>query len=220
MSADALLLTPAIAKYLAQIREDEPQILKQIREQTEQHRKGSMSAAKETVALLVWLARLIGVRNYLEIGVFTGYSSTAIALTLPEDGHITACDINVTHTQQAQLAWQKAKVSDKITLHLQPAIFTLQSLLEEGLSEHFDMVLIDADKLPIAEYVELSLQLIRKGGIIAIDNVLLQGRIVDNSNNSPSLLAMRKFNQQIVNDTRCHTITLPMGDGITLLIKK
>ncbi|MBR6027445.1 MAG: class I SAM-dependent methyltransferase [Neisseriaceae bacterium] len=220
MSVDALLLTPQIAKYLAQLQENENPILRQIREQTEQHRKGSMSAARETVALLVWLARLIGVCNYLEIGVFTGYSSTAIALILPENGHITACDINVTHTHKAQLAWQKAKVSDKITLHLQPAIFTLQSLLEDGLAEHFDMALIDADKIATAEYVELCLQLIRKGGIIAIDNVLLQGRIVDDTNNSPSLLAMRKFNQQIINDERIYTITLPMGDGVTLLIKK
>ncbi len=220
MSVDSLLLTPQIAQYLAQLQKEEDPILKQIRETTEQHRKGSMSAARETVALLVWLARLIGVRNYLEIGVFTGYSSTAIALTLPEEGHITACDINVTHTQKAYLAWQMAGVADKISLYLQPAIFTLKSLLQDGLSEHFDMALIDADKIATAEYVELCLQLIRKGGIIAIDNVLLQGRIIGDTNNSPSLLAMREFNRQIINDERVYSITLPMGDGVTLLIKK
>ncbi|MBR7059446.1 MAG: class I SAM-dependent methyltransferase [Neisseriaceae bacterium] len=220
MSVDSLLLTPQIAQYLAQLQKEEDPILKQIRETTEQHRKGSMSAARETVALLVWLARLIGVRNYLEIGVFTGYSSTAIALTLPEEGHITACDINVTHTQKAYLAWQMAGVADKISLYLQPAIFTLKALLQDGLSEHFDMALIDADKIATAEYVELCLQLIRKGGIIAIDNVLLQGRIIGDTNNSPSLLAMREFNRQIINDERVYSITLPMGDGVTLLIKK
>ena len=158
----------------------------------------------------------------LEVGVFTGYSSTAMALALPEDGKITACDINVTFTDIARETWQAAGVAYKISLHLQPALLTLDDLIAQGESESYDLALIDADKPPTPKYFERCLQLVRSGGVIAIDNILLGGRVMNEAaeNDPPSLDILRHFNQNLPHDTRIIPITLPIGDGLTLLLKK
>jgi predicted O-methyltransferase YrrM len=222
MSQHACLSTPALEQYLAGINPAEEPLLAQLRAETARHRKGAMSIAQEQAKLMVWLAQLIQARNYLEIGVFTGYSSTAMALALPEDGQITACDINVTYTDIARRYWQQANVSHKIQLHLQPALITLDQLIARNQINHYDIALIDADKTPTPHYFERCLQLVRPGGIIAIDNVLLHGRVAQaiHGSESESVRIMRQFNAGLIHDQRIHPLTIPLGDGLTLIQKK
>lgn len=220
MSADGTLLLPEVAQYLSETAPAEAEILQQIRTRTATDARAQMAAARATSATLVWLAKLINARHYLEIGTFRGYSSTALALALPEDGTVTTCDINLSHTAYAREAWQNAGVAHKVTLHTQPALITLAELLHQGKADFFDMALIDADKLPTAHYAEACYRLVRSGGIIAIDNVLLGGRISDEHCDSPSLSAMRQFNREIARDPRFDALTLPVGDGLTILCKK
>lgn len=222
MTIHASNFTPSLLAYLRQISEPEPPLLAQIRHETESHRLGKMAIAPEQAALLTWLARLIGVQNYLEIGTFTGYSSTAMALALPDTAKLVCCDINVTFTDIAQQNWQCAGVAHKITLHVQPAIITMDEMLANGAAETFDMALIDADKPPTPHYFERCLKLVRPGGIIAIDNILLNGRIIQDNlpQTPPSHAILREFNAYLPHDKRIIPITLPLGDGLTLIQKK
>lgn len=221
MTVENTHFSPQLRDYLRQISSPEAPILAQIRMQTAQHRLGKMAIAPEQAALLTWLARLMGVRRYLEIGTFTGYSSTAMALALPDDARLTCCDINVTFTQHARAHWAAAGVAHKITLHLQPAIITMDELLEQGAAESYDLALIDADKPPTPHYFERCLKLVRRGGVIAIDNLLLGGRVMDDvrDNSPPSHLILQQFNRELAQDKRVVALTLPLGDGLTLLQK-
>lgn len=222
MSRTTWSLEPELAQHLLAIGQPEAEALKNIRERTESHRLGKMSLAPEQAHLLTWLVKLTQAKHYLELGVFTGYSSTAVALALPEDGTVTACDLNDTFTQQARTAWREAGVADKVTLHLQPALFTLDELLEDGFHNHYDLAFIDADKPSTPAYFERCLQLIRPGGIIAIDNVLLNGRVLHPTDEKtpPSIAIMQAFNANLPLDPRIVPITVPVGDGLTLLLKK
>ena len=220
MSTRATVFTPELLDYLHRIGEAEPPVLQRLRERTAGHRMGKMAVAPEQAAVLSWLIRLTGAEKYLEIGVFTGYSSTAVALALPDHGRITACDINASFTEHAQQAWREAGVAHKSCL--QPALFTLDELLENGEAGSYDIAFIDADKPPTPQYYERCLQLVRKGGIIAIDNLLLGGRILseNDADAPPSLAVLQAFNASLPGDPRVNAITLPVGDGLTLLIKQ
>ena len=221
MSIRATAATPGLLAYLRGINPAEHPALARLRERTAQHRMGKMAVAPEQAAVLAWLARLTGAENYLEIGVFTGYSSTAVALALPEHGRVTACDINAAYTEYAREAWQEAGVAHKISLHLQPAIFTLDELLAAGRADSYDLAFIDADKEPTPQYYERCLQLVRRGGIIAIDNILLGGRVARplQSDSPPAVAVLQQFNADLALDERVLPITLPLGDGLTLLQK-
>lgn len=222
MTVQAPIFTPELVHYLNNISEPESPILAQIRLESERHRLGKMAIAPQQAIFLTWLARLMGVRKYLEVGTFTGYSSTAMALALPDSARITCCDINVTFTDVAKMNWQRAQVAHKITLHLQPALITMQQLLDNGESESYDMALIDADKPPTPHYFESCLKLVRSGGVIAIDNILLNGRVIQpaHENSPPSHTILQQFNASLPHDSRIIPFTLPLGDGLTLLIKK
>lgn len=223
MSDHSWGIAPALQRYLRQINPPEAPILQALRADTVHQRQGKMAIAPEQSQLLTWLAALLQARTYLEIGVFTGYSSTAMALALPEDGRITACDISVTYTDIAQHYWQQAGVRQKIDLHLQPAIITLDALIDAGKHDCYDMALIDADKAPTPHYFERCLTLLRAGGVLAIDNVLLHGRVTTPpppEAESPSVDIMHAFNAQLAEDPRVHVLTLPIGDGLTLVQKK
>lgn len=215
-------IDPKLGAYLNRIGEAEYPALTALRERMVTHRLGKMAIAPAQAALLTWLARLIRAERYLEVGVFTGYSSTAMALALPPHGTVTACDINVTFTDIARETWQAAGVEHKITLHLQPALLTLDDLIDAGEAGTYDIALIDADKPPTPEYYERCLQLVRSGGVIAIDNVLLGGRVLDpaDENSPPALGILQAFNEGLPQDKRIIPITFPMGDGLTLLLKK
>lgn len=213
---------PKLGAYLNSISEAEHPALTALRERTQTHRLGKMAIAPSQASLLTWLARLIRAERYLEVGVFTGYSSTAMALALPSHGTVTACDINVTFTDIARETWQAAGIAHKITLHLQPALLTLDDLISAGESETYDIALIDADKPPTPEYYERCLQLVRSGGVIAIDNVLLGGRVLQpvHADSPPAHSILQAFNESLPQDGRIIPITLPVGDGLTLLLKK
>lgn len=222
MSRRSWGLAPELQDYLRRINGEEAPVLAELRAETERHRRAKMPIAPEQAQTLVWLASLIGAEHYLEIGVFTGYSSTAMALALPPHGTVTACDINVTFTDIARETWQTAGIEHKITLHLQPALLTLDDLIDSGEAGTYDIALIDADKPPTPEYYERCLQLVRSGGVIAIDNVLLGGRVLDpaDENSPPALGILQVFNENLPRDKRITPITLPVGDGLTLLLKK
>lgn len=221
MSLAAPVFDAALLAYLRRISAAEPPELAAVRTGSAAHRLGGMAAAPEQAALLAWLIRLIGAENCLEIGVFTGYSSTAIALALPAHGRLTCSDINVSFTNEARRHWQAAGVADKITLHLQPALITLDELIAAGEAETYDLAFIDADKAPTPHYYERCLKLVRRGGIIAIDNVLLGGRVLDEArpDSPPALGILQTFNAALPADPRVQAITLPVGDGLTLLRK-
>lgn len=222
MTVDTQNTPPGLQAYLNRIGEPEHPVLQALRGRTQNHRLGKMALAREQAALLTWLVRLIRAERYLEVGVFTGYSSTAMALALPEHARITACDISVTFTDIARETWRQAGVEHKIELHLQPALLTLDGLIAQGLENTYDMALIDADKPPTPQYYERCLQLVRSGGIIAIDNVLLGGRVMEEAGRDPppSIAVLQDFNRRLPLDGRIVPITLPVGDGLTLLLKK
>ena len=222
MTVDTQNTPPGLQAYLNRIGEPEHPVLQALRGRTQNHRLGKMALAREQAALLTWLARLIRAERYLEVGVFTGYSSTAMALALPEHARITACDISVTFTDIARETWRQAEVEHKIELHLQPALLTLDGLIAQGLENTYDMALIDADKPPTPQYYERCLQLVRSGGIIAIDNVLLGGRVMEEAgyDRPQSIAVLQDFNRRLPLDGRIVPITLPVGDGLTLLLKK
>jgi predicted O-methyltransferase YrrM len=164
------------------------------------------------------LVRLMGAKKTLEIGVFTGYSSLVVALALPADGKIVACDVSEEYTAIARRYWQAAGVANKINLHIAPALETLDRLLADGETD-FDFAFIDADKSSYDSYYERALQLVRPGGLIAIDNVLWSGRVGDPEVQDNRTNTMRAFNQKLHQDTRITLSLVPIADGLTLALK-
>lgn len=169
------------------------------------------------MALLVELTGAVGI---LEIGVFTGYSSTSLALALPADGKVTACDISKKHTDVARRYWEMAGVAHKIDLRLGPALDTLDSLLAAGLAGSYDLAFIDADKANYDGYYERSLSLLRRGGLILIDNVLWSGQVADPAFDDEDTRAIRALNAKIHADSRVTISLLPVADGLTLAVKR
>ena len=162
------------------------------------------------------LIRLMSAKRTLEIGTFTGYSALSVALALPEDGEIVACDISKEWTSIGKQKWEQAGVSHKIDLKLGPAVDTLDTLLQEGQQGSFDFAFIDADKANYPAYYEKCLKLVRKGGVIAIDNVLWGGSVIDSKRNDEDTKAIRELNDFIINDERVSISMVPIGDGLTL----
>jgi len=160
------------------------------------------------------LAKATGARTYLEVGVFTGYSSTAMALALPDDGQIVACDVSEEFTARARQAWKEAGVESKIDLRIAPALETLEQLKAEGRS--FDIAFIDADKPNYLHYYELVVTLVRKGGLVMIDNVLWDGRVADLDVNDESTQMIRQVNARAGSDERVEAVLVPIGDGLTI----
>ena len=175
-----------------------------------------MQIAPEEGALLALLVRLLPARRILEVGTFTGYSSTAMALAQPADGRVVCCDVSAEWTDVARRAWSDAGVADRVTLHLAPAVETLDSLLAAGEEGSYDLAFIDADKPNYDAYYERALRLVRAGGLIAIDNVLWSGRVADASDHDESTEAIRALNAKIAADERVDVVMLPIADGLTL----
>jgi predicted O-methyltransferase YrrM len=197
----------------------EPEILAQLRQETAQHPLGRMQIAPEQGQFMALLVQLMGAKKTLEIGVFTGYSALAIALALPPDGKLIACDINEEYTTIARRYWQQAGVDYKIDLQLAPALETLDKLLQTRQAGTFDFAFIDADKSNYDNYYEQALQLVRTGGVIAIDNVLWSGRVADPTVQDNRTQKIRNFNRKLYQDQRIVLSLVPIGDGLTLAIK-
>ena len=219
MSRYSKFIEPGIAEYISRHTSAEPELARQLREQTAQMSEANMQISAEQGQLLQLLVRVMGARRCLEIGVFTGYSSLLTALALPDDGRIVACDISKQWTDIARDWWQRADVADKIDLRLQPASTTLQQLLSDGEAGSYDFAFIDADKTGYDEYYELCLQLLRPGGLLMLDNVLWSGRVVLESACDEDTAALQQLNAKLADDHRVQTVMLGMADGISLVLK-
>jgi len=202
--------------YLVQTSLREPEILKRLRNETAKLDMSIMQIAPEQGQFMSLLVKMIGATRIIEVGVFTGYSSLCMAMPLPANGKIIACDVNHEWTDIAQRYWQEAGQTGKFELKLGPAKETLQNLLDTGESGSFDFAFIDADKQNYRDYYELCLQLIRPGGLIAIDNVLWGGAVADPADNSPETIAIRQLNDLIRDDKRVDISLVSIGDGLML----
>lgn len=179
-----------------------------------------MQIAPDQGQFMALLIQLIGAKKALEVGVFTGYSSLCIALALPSDGKLIACDISEEYTSIAKRYWKKACVTDRIDLRIAPALETLDQLLADGQANTFDFAFIDADKENYSNYYERALQLVRPGGLIAVDNVLWGGAVADPSVQDESTQAIRAFNQKLQWDERVSLSLVTIADGLTLAMKR
>ena len=219
MSRIHTVLTDPLAAYLRDITLREPEPLRNLRETTEDHPRASMQTSPEQGQFLHVLTRITGAKKTLEVGVFLGYSSTWVALALPADGRIIACDVSEEYTARARQVWKEAGVEGKIDLKIAPALETLDGLIAQGRAGEFDFAFIDADKSNYANYYERALTLVHRGGLIAIDNVLWDGNVIDKSKTDVDTVAIREFNRKLHADTRIALTLVPLGDGLTLACK-
>ncbi len=219
MSRNHTPITDQMADYIRQVTLREPEPLRVLREETENHPEASMQTSPEQGQFLHLMARATAARKTLEVGVFMGYSSTWVALALPEDGRIVACDRSEEYTARARRTWREAGVENKIDLRLGNALATLDALLENGSRGTFDFAFIDADKSNYRNYYERALLLLRPGGLIAVDNVLWKGAVLDPADRSPDTEAIRDFNRMVHSDPRVALSMATMGDGLTLACK-
>jgi caffeoyl-CoA O-methyltransferase len=217
MSKGSIGLDDELNAYLIEVGTREPEVLARLREETAVMPQAGMQIAVEQGALLALLVKLIGARRVLEIGTFTGYSSTAMALALPPGGSIVCCDVSEEFTSVARRYWAEAGVADRVDLRLAPALATLEALLADEGADSFDLAFIDADKTNYAGYVEACLRLVRAGGLIAIDNVLWSGRVIDPADTDQDTQAIRDLNAALAGDERVDLAMVPIADGVTLL---
>jgi predicted O-methyltransferase YrrM len=219
MSSRTLNLDDALIDYLHShsLRELPPQTA--LREATRGHRHAGMQISPEQGQFMALLVRLIGARRTIEVGVFTGYSALSVAIALPQDGYVLACDISDEYTRIGRPYWEAAGVANKIDLRLAPALQTLDAQLASGNAASFDFAFIDADKQSYDSYYERCLQLLRTGGLIAIDNVLWGGAVAHRAT-SADTVALQRLNAKLLIDERVDLSMLPIGDGLTLLRKR
>jgi predicted O-methyltransferase YrrM len=215
--------TPVTAElwdYIRQVSLREPEVLRRLREATAGMPQVSCQIAPEQGQFMALLIRLMGARRALELGTFTGYSSTAVALAMPDDGRLIACDVSKEWTDTARRFWREAGVEHKIELRLAPALQTLDKLLASSEAGTFDFIFVDADKENYDAYYERGLRLARAGGLIAFDNTLWHGRVNDPTVNEPDTQAIRALNRKLRHDERVSLSLVPIGDGLTLACKR
>lgn len=221
MSGQLINLTPQLYTYLQRVSLREPEVLQKLRKKTHERLSNAhMQISPEQGQFMALLMNLIQAKKTLEIGTFTGYSALAVALSLPNDGRLVACDVSTEWTDIGRPFWEEAGVAHKIDLRIAPAKDTLQALIEAGEAGTFDFVFIDADKAGYSDYYELALTLVRKGGLIAVDNVLWGGDVADTAVNNNQTRCIRALNEKVYQDERVMMSMLPIGDGLTLVVKQ
>lgn len=220
MTRKSITLTDTLHEYLISVSLREPDLLRRLREETTKFPMAEMQIASEQGQFMSLLVQIMGATKALEVGVFTGYSALCIALALPPDGKLVACDINEEWTSVARRYWREAGVADKIELILAPGLETLDRLLDQGQQDSFDFIFIDAEKENYLGYYERSLKLLRRGGLILVDNVLWGGRVADINEQEADTVAIRIFNEQLHQDDRIALSMLPIADGLTLAMKR
>lgn len=213
-------LTPDLYDYMLQISLREHPVLRALRDDTAKLALAAMQVAPEQAQFMQFLIRLIGAKNVLEVGTFTGYSALAMALALPDDGHLITCDISQDWTKKAHEFWGEAQQDKKIELRIGRALNTLDDLLATGYEGTFDFIFIDADKTNYVHYYERALRLVSANGIIAIDNVFWDGLVIDPTNTDAQTREIRKLNTLIQHDTRVDVSLLAIADGLFLIRKK
>ncbi len=220
MSNKTIAVDAALYDYILKVSLREAPVLRRLRDRTLSLPQAHMQISPDQGQFLGLLVRLTGARSILEVGTFTGYSALAMALAMPEDGRIVACDISEDWTRIARDAWAEAGVDGRIDLHLAPAITTLDALLAAGEAERFDLAFIDADKENYQPYYERALSLLRAGGLAVVDNVLWNGSVIDPEKTDAETEAIRAFNAALVADERIDLSLVPIGDGLTLARKR
>jgi predicted O-methyltransferase YrrM len=220
MSSRSAFLPDEIQHYIDSTTLRDLPVLRELREETAKLPSAGMQTGADQVQFLQLLVQLIGARRSIEVGVFTGYSALGVALALPDDGKIVACDVSEEYTAIARRYWQRAGVAQKIDLYLAPATQTLDELIRGGEEGHFDFAYIDADKTGYDAYYERCLKLLRRNGLIAIDNVLWSGRVADSQKADPDTRALRALNEKIGRDKRVDASLLAIGDGLMVVRKR
>jgi len=219
MANRTIQITDRVYDYLQEASVREPEILKRLRAETAELPEHNMQIGPEQGQFMALLVGLIGARRALEIGTFTGYSALAVALALPDDGKLIACEISEEYTMIGKRYWQEAGLDTNIDLKIGLALDTLDGLIAEGQAETFDFAFIDADKVNYQNYFDRALILVRPGGLIAVDNVLWNGGVADPRNTTKNTEAIRQFNAKLGNDPRVAISMVPIGDGLTLARK-
>jgi predicted O-methyltransferase YrrM len=220
VTARTLPLDDRLQRYVVAHGARETAVQRELRRLTQRMPRASMQIGAEQGALLQALVRVMGARRCLEIGTFTGYSALAVALALPKGGRIVCCDVSEEWTAIARRHWKKADVAGKINLRIAPALETLDALLKQGKAGKFDFAFIDADKANYANYYERCLKLVRRGGLIAVDNTLWGGSVVDRRNRTVDTRAIRAFNRKLIRDRRVDIALVPVGDGLSLAVRR
>ncbi len=219
MSHESINLSGLLQAYVRSFGTREDADLAALREETAKHPWAGMQISPEQGQLMALLVCLLGARKTLEVGVFTGYSAMVVAKALGPKGKVVALDVSEEFTAIARRHWAKAGVADRIDLRLQPATESLKALVAASESNTFDYAFIDADKANYDAYYEYALQLVRRGGLIAIDNVLWQGKVIDSTDQTVDTVAIRAINHKIHDDSRVEVSMVPIGDGLTLALK-
>lgn len=212
-------VTEQLIAYVARVGAREHPALRRCREETAKLPNSQMQIGPDQGAVMALLAQLIGARRYLEVGTFTGYSALAVALALPEDGHIVCCDISREYTDRAREYWVQAGVSSKIDLRIGPALATLDEIIADNAAP-FDFAFIDADKTNYDGYYERVLKLLRRGGLVALDNMLWSGDVADPRVTDAETSALRALNEKIQGDPRVDMALATLGDGVMLARKR
>lgn len=220
MTERTRLLDGDVYEYLLGCSLREPTVLSRLREATAVLPESQMQIGPDQGQLMALLVRLIGARQCIEIGTYTGYSALAVALALPADGRLLACDVNAEWTEIGRRFWREAGVESKIDLHIKPALQTLDELLEQGRENAFDFAFLDADKPNYGAYYEKLLLLVRPGGLIAVDNTLALAGAPIVHQSTANAAAMRSFNDSVHHDERVDLALLSIGEGLTLLRKR
>lgn len=220
MSNRSIGLDDTLQAYLLEYSLREHELLRELRNETAKLEEANMQIAPEQGQFMAFLARTIGVRRYLEIGTFTGYSALVVLMAMSEQGRATCLDISEEWTGIARKYWIRAGVADRVDLYLKPAEETLAELIDEGWSGDYDMAFIDADKTGYAAYYESCLKLVRRGGLILVDNTLWSGRVAHDREQDPDTVAIREFNRRVRDDRRVDLTLIPIGDGLTIARKR
>lgn len=219
MSTHTIDIDDRLYEYMLDISLREPEVMRKLRDETAKHPMAIMQISPEQGQLMQMLVRMLGAKNCIEVGVFTGYSSLAVALALPSDGRIVACDISEEYTAVGEPFWKDAGIRDKIDLRIAPATETLDAMIAADEAGGYDFAFIDADKPGYPDYFERCLTLLRVGGVIAVDNIFMDGNAADPETTSENAQAMRKFNAMLKGDDRVELSLIPIGDGLTLARK-
>ena len=219
MSSTTLFLNPSLYQYMCDVSLQEPELMARLRLETSALELAKMQITPEQGQFMTLMTKLIGARNAIEVGTFTGYSAIAVARGLPAGGRLVACDVSEEWTAVGRRYWQEAGLNDVIDLRLGPALSTLDSLLEREGEGGFDLAFIDADKCNYMNYYERCLQLLRPGGLLMIDNVFWGGGVIDSTDQTPDTRVIRELNKAMHADSRVEISLVPIGDGVTLVRK-
>ena len=220
MSSQPTLFTDTLVEYVHARVIRETDVLRRLREETAKHPMSEMQISPDQGQFMGVLVRALGVQLAIEVGTFTGYSATVVAMNLPDNGELVACDVSEEYTAVALRYWKEAGIADRIDLRIGPAADTLRRLLDERGPAAFDFAFIDADKVGYDEYYELCMALIRPGGVMLFDNMFMDGRVADESNKEDGVRAIRALTQKLTDDPRVDFTIVPIADGVGMVRKR